>query len=62
MNNGSKFKTRGHELSGPPLWRITIVRPATTAGLHVLRKYGVHPGVADLIARLAGLGSDREAM
>ncbi len=31
-------------------------RPATAAGMHVHRRYHVAPGIADLLALLAGLG------
>ena len=40
-------------------WRAAIVhKPATHAGNFVARRYRVHPAFADLIATLAGLGSE----
>jgi hypothetical protein len=35
--------------------------PTTAAGLYVCRHHHVDPTIADLIAALAGLGSDRRA-
>ncbi len=37
-----------------------IAQPKTQAGAYLARRYRVAPAVADLIARLAGLGLDRE--
>jgi hypothetical protein len=37
-------------------WRFAVVHPRTTAGTFVVRKYGVTPVLADLIAEAAGLG------
>ena len=40
-------------------WRAAIVhKPATHAGNFVTRRYRVHPAFADLIAALAGLGTE----
>lgn len=51
-----------HPVSGLPLfdWRQAIVhRPVTRAGLHLTRRYRVHPAIADVIAVHAGLGEAR---
>ena len=37
-------------------WQSVVVRPSTPAGQFVVRRYGVHPAVADVLAALAGLG------
>jgi hypothetical protein len=52
---------KSHSLVGLPLfdrdWRETSPRhPTTSAGQHLVRKFGVSTGIADLIADLAGLG------
>ncbi|WP_271528892.1 hypothetical protein [Bradyrhizobium sp. CCBAU 25338] len=39
-------------------WRHETLSPATAAGSFVARRYRVRPGIADLIADLAGLGSE----
>jgi hypothetical protein len=41
-------------------WRPAIVRPfpSTPAGQFVARRYRVTPALADLIANMAGLGSE----
>ncbi|WP_157643121.1 hypothetical protein [Bradyrhizobium sp. WSM4349] len=39
-------------------WRVTILQPSSPAGMFVSRRYRVHPAFADLIANLAGLGSE----
>ena len=41
-------------------WRVVVVRPrpSTRAGQFVARRYGVDPAIADVIANLAGLGSE----
>jgi hypothetical protein len=42
-------------------WRQAVVHaPATRAGLHLTRRYRVHPALADTIAGLAGLGAGGE--
>jgi hypothetical protein len=56
---------KSHSLVGLPLferdWRQSKPRhPLTSAGQHLVRKFGVSPSIADVIADLAGLGS-REA-
>jgi hypothetical protein len=35
------------------------VPPATMAGVYLCRRYPINPGIADLIAALAGLGNRR---
>jgi hypothetical protein len=50
-----------HQLSGLPLfdWRHVTVRPATSrAGQYVMRRYGLPIHTAEVIAALAGLGSE----
>jgi hypothetical protein len=39
-------------------WPSVVVQPSTRAGQIVARRYRVDPAVADLIARLAGLGGE----
>ena len=39
-------------------WRVVVVQPGTRAGHYVARRYRVHPAFADLVANLAGLGSE----
>jgi hypothetical protein len=41
-------------------WRSVVLRPATPAGQFVVRRYRVHPNVADLLASLAGIGSEAQ--
>jgi len=51
----------GSQIQGLPLsnWRAAVVyKPATNAGNFVTRRYRVHPAFSDLIATLAGLGSE----
>lgn len=47
-------------LSNLPLfsWRTVVVRPSTPAGNFVARRYGIQPQLADLVADLAGLGTE----
>ncbi|WP_136626620.1 hypothetical protein [Bradyrhizobium macuxiense] len=47
-------------ISGSPLipWQPVVDQPSTRAGQFVARRYSVAPAVADLIANLAGLGSE----
>ena len=35
--------------------------PATMAGLYLCRRFNINPAIADLVATLAGLGSDQRA-
>jgi hypothetical protein len=56
---------KSHSLVGLPLfeqdWRQSKPRhPTTSAGQHLVRKFGVSPLIADVVADLAGLGP-REA-
>lgn len=50
------------EFSGLPLfdWRSAVVHPSTRASRHICRRYGVSPSIADVIAGLAGLGSEAQ--
>jgi hypothetical protein len=57
---------KSHSLIGLPLferdWRQSNPRhPTMFAGQHLVRKFGVSPSIADVIADLAGLGP-REAL
>jgi hypothetical protein len=57
---------KSHSVIGLPLferdWRQSKPRhPTTTAGQHLVRKFGVSALIADVVADLAGLGP-REAM
>jgi hypothetical protein len=40
-------------------WRPVVVQPSTRAGQYLVRRHGIAPGVADLIASFAGLGEVR---
>jgi hypothetical protein len=43
-------------------WRSVVVhRPASPAAQYVMRRYGVAPHTAEVIASLAGLGISEEA-
>ena len=55
-----KRPSKTQSVSGLPLfsWRVTVIQPSTRAGLFVARRYRVQPAFADLIANLAGLGSE----
>jgi hypothetical protein len=60
MKRHSKRTRKSQSVSDLPLfsWRVTVLQPSSCAGLFVSRRYGVHPALADLIASLAGLGSE----
>jgi hypothetical protein len=63
MSTNIQSELRGQGLSGVPLlsdWRAVVVHgPETRAGRYIISRFPVPPGHADLIAALAGLGSDR---
>lgn len=63
MKTYTKRPPKPQPVSDLPLfsWRVVVLRPATQAGLHVARRYRVHPSIADVVAGLAGLGANREA-
>lgn len=59
----SNFSSNCHLTSGLPLfdWRVVVLQPPIThAGLHLTRRYRIHPSIADVVASLAGLGRDGE--
>lgn len=60
MKTHSKRPQQSQSVSDLPLfsWRVTILQPSSRAGLFVARRYRVHPAFADLVANLAGLGSE----
>lgn len=60
MKKHSKRIRQSQSVSDLPLfsWRVTVLQPSSQAGLFVARRYRVHPAFADLIANLAGLGSE----
>jgi hypothetical protein len=60
MKTHSKRTRKTQSVSGLPLfsWRVTVIQPSSRAGLFVARRYRVRPAFADLIASLAGLGSE----
>ncbi|TWI07869.1 hypothetical protein LPJ38_03215 [Bradyrhizobium daqingense] len=60
MKRHSKRIRQSQSVSDLPLfsWRVTVLTPSSQAGLFVARRYRVHPAFADLIANLAGLGSE----
>jgi hypothetical protein len=39
----------------PDFQQTTLYSPVTRAGLHVHRRYGVRPEIADLVAAVAGI-------
>ena len=56
----SEFLPDSHQVSGLPLfdWRQAVVRsPVSRAGAFVMRRYRVHPDIAELVASCAGIGS-----
>ena len=64
MKTYSDYPPVCHPVSGLPLfdWQpLVALRPATRAGLHLTRRYRIHPSIADVVAGLAGLGANREA-
>ncbi len=63
MFTHSKPDLKIQGLSGLPLgdWRTVIVhKPETRAGRFISSRFPVPPGHADLIAALAGLGSEAD--
>ena len=56
----TKRASKPQPLSDLPLfaWREVVLRPATAAGQFVSRQHRVHPALADLVASLAGIGSE----
>jgi hypothetical protein len=60
MKTCIKRPLKTQSVSGLPLfsWPVVVVQPNTRAGDFVARRYHVNPALADLIARLAGLGSE----
>lgn len=60
MKKYTKAVLKSHTVSGLPLfdWRqaVVIQPPCTRAGIHLARRYRVHPSIADVVADLAGLG------
>jgi hypothetical protein len=58
-HTNSELKIQG--FSGPPFlndWRVAVHKPDTPAGRYILARFPVPSGQADLIAALAGFGSD----
>jgi hypothetical protein len=37
--------------------QAVVHQPATRAGMHLVRRYHVHPAIADTLAVFAGIGS-----
>ncbi|WP_156527813.1 hypothetical protein [Bradyrhizobium stylosanthis] len=60
MKIHTKRPRTSQSVSDLPLfsWRVTVLQPSSHAGLFVARRYRVHPALADLVADLAGLGSE----
>jgi hypothetical protein len=50
-------KFHSHSLN---LHRAAIRQPTTPAGLYLVRRHYVPPSIADVVARLAGLGLNEE--
>ena len=64
MANYTEALPKIQQISDPPLsdWRgMIFCRPTTRAGQYVMRRDAIAPHTAEVIAALAGLGSDREA-
>jgi len=54
---------RKHQVLGLPIfdWRAVVVhRPVTAGGLFLRNRFRVRPEIADVVARLAGLGREVE--
>jgi hypothetical protein len=62
MKSNTKRPSQKQSVPDLPLFdrRIVVVRPSpsTIGGRFIARRYRVDPAVADLIAALAGLGSE----
>ena len=60
MKTYTKRLLKPQPISDLPLfsWRVTAIQPRSRAGVFVARRYRVHPAVADLVASLAGIGSE----
>ena len=59
FNVKSRYSKRSRK-NQPHFERVVVVhRPATRAGMHLTRRYRIHPSIADLLASLAGLGQER---
>jgi hypothetical protein len=56
----TKRPHKSQSVSDLPLfsWRVVVVQPDTRAGRFVVRRYRLHPAFVDLVANLAGLGSE----
>jgi hypothetical protein len=55
-----KGKTNNNLAIVPPPVHVTKP-PLTMAGAYLCRRFCIHPEIADLVAALAGLDSDRRA-
>jgi hypothetical protein len=53
-------KGNANNNSAPPPEHVTKP-PHTMAGAYLCRRFCIHPEIADLVAALAGLDSDRRA-
>jgi hypothetical protein len=60
VKTSTKHAQETQLISALPLlsWRSAVVQPSTRAGHFVATRYRVDPAVADLIAALAGIGSE----
>jgi len=60
VKTDTKHPQKAQSVSTLPLspWRSVVVRPSTPAGRFVLRRFRVDPALADIVAGLAGLGSE----
>lgn len=63
MNAYQNFPKNAIDLQPSALspWPFVVVRPNTVAGQFVARRFRVDPALADLVADLAGLGSEVRA-
>jgi hypothetical protein len=58
MSKNTRSDISCHDLRGLPLfdWHVEIFRPTTPGGRYLMRRSGVRPELADLMARFAGIG------
>jgi hypothetical protein len=55
----ARVRNNNHDLPDLFFERQAVVhRPATRAGMHLMRRYRIHPAIADTLAVFAGLGQE----
>lgn len=60
MSTDIKHSPKAQPVSPLPQspWRSAVMWPSTPAGRFVVRRFGVNPVIADVIAAMAGIGSE----